>query len=159
MLNYDPSRRPSLNPSPDSDHSKHRTFGGSTPDLNLLDKLSMSTIPGRGISTESINHDIETLSGKEVCCFFSNILRCITIFCTPFIKLIIICDTGLGSVYLYTFDFHVVCWYSSLKAGAIIFMARAGNQSTFAVHISTIKLILIWIIWKVKYCYFVYALG
>ena len=65
-LTFNLSRRPSLNPSPDSDRQRTGNFGGSTPDLNLLDKLSMSTIPGHGISMESINQEIETLSGKEV---------------------------------------------------------------------------------------------
>jgi hypothetical protein len=67
FTSFDQSRRHSFNDSPDPDHPRHRSSQfGSTPDLNLLGKLSLTEIPGHGISTESINIDRETLSGREV---------------------------------------------------------------------------------------------
>ncbi|XP_053400043.1 protein furry-like isoform X2 [Mercenaria mercenaria] len=66
FTSFDHSRRQSLNDSPDPDHSRHRSSQfGSTPDLNLIGKLSLTEIPGHGVSTESINIDRETLSGRE----------------------------------------------------------------------------------------------
>ena len=67
FTSFDQSRRHSFNDSPDPDHPRHRSSQfGSTPDLNLLGKLSLTEIPGHAISTESINIDRETLSGREV---------------------------------------------------------------------------------------------
>lgn len=66
FTSFDQSRRHSFNDSPDPDHPRHRSSQfGSTPDLNLLGKLSLTEIPGHGVSTESINIDRETLSGRE----------------------------------------------------------------------------------------------
>ncbi|KAL4229825.1 hypothetical protein ACF0H5_010217 [Mactra antiquata] len=66
FTSFDHSRRHSFNDSPDPDHPRQRTSQfGSTPDLNVLCRLSLTEIPTPGISQESINIDRETLSGRE----------------------------------------------------------------------------------------------
>ena len=54
------SRRRSLNESPDLEHSQRRSQFGSTPDLNLLGRIS--EFMSHGQSTDSISLKEETLS-------------------------------------------------------------------------------------------------
>ncbi|XP_052797247.1 protein furry-like isoform X3 [Mya arenaria] len=61
---FDSSRRQSFNESQDGMFSQRPNFG-STPDLQRLSKLTLAEIPIHGISTDSINLDRETLSGRE----------------------------------------------------------------------------------------------
>ncbi|XP_052278154.1 protein furry-like isoform X3 [Dreissena polymorpha] len=61
---FESSRRQSFNEMPEEVLHRRTNFG-STPDLQRLSKLTLSEIPVHGISTESINIDRETLSGRE----------------------------------------------------------------------------------------------